>query len=341
MWLEEDFDRKLSDAWIGRLPGPECTEGAAAQLIEIADLIGAVDGTGADAFRRKVRVVEDVEVLGAELNLPAFGDQNVFGDLGIPVGGVGQTQDVLANIAEGAKDGGVVYPRQFGGLEGRRVEPTNAICGGATSGRAIRIDARDERSSIIADACAKKFRALENGDGTAASSGDYACDFIIAEEVMNQGAVAGQSGRLPNVRAGEHVGVVETRGAVVKGMAVWIVKRKGRIAGVKTGDALAKGKIVEAFRVRIVGQYSDAVRHALLSGHLQGMVAGIDIVDVRLDGCRKSVGLESAPLALALPWQDATVPPVASHTVRFARPTFVLPLQGTKDAGSVQGTPAL
>lgn len=89
MRLEENLQRELSDTWIARLSGPECTEGAAAQLIEIADLIGAIDGARADAFRSKVRVVEDIEVLGAELNLPALRDQYVFGQLGIPVGGVG------------------------------------------------------------------------------------------------------------------------------------------------------------------------------------------------------------------------------------------------------------
>src|SRR5207245_11246760 len=70
---EEDFHRQLSDAGIGGLARTERAEGSVAiQLVKGTDLVGAVDNTTAGTFRREVRMVEDVEVFGAKLELPAL-----------------------------------------------------------------------------------------------------------------------------------------------------------------------------------------------------------------------------------------------------------------------------
>ena len=74
-FLEYDFHRQLDDAWIPSLSCSESTEGRIAiEFVESADLVRAIYGSGTDAFRRKVRVVQDVKVLSPKLELPAFGD---------------------------------------------------------------------------------------------------------------------------------------------------------------------------------------------------------------------------------------------------------------------------
>src|ERR1700741_744864 len=97
---------------------------------------------------------------------------------------------------------------------------------------------------------------------------------------MNQRARTPETGRLPNVRAGKYMSVIETRRSVVKFVAVWIVQRKGRISRVKARNSFAKWEVVEALRVRIVREDRESVGHALLDGSLQRVVAGVDVVDI-------------------------------------------------------------
>jgi hypothetical protein len=117
VWLEEDFHRQLCDAGIPHLAGSECAEGVAADFVEGADLVGTIHGAGTNAFRRKVRVVEDVKVLGAQLKPPAFGDQEILGELHVPVDRVRQTENILTDIPKGAKDEGIVDAAHFGRLK--------------------------------------------------------------------------------------------------------------------------------------------------------------------------------------------------------------------------------
>ena len=68
--LEEEFHRQLGHARISGLSGPKGAEGGVVvELVEVADLIGAVHGSGTGALGREVGMVEDVEILGAELKL--------------------------------------------------------------------------------------------------------------------------------------------------------------------------------------------------------------------------------------------------------------------------------
>jgi hypothetical protein len=88
VWLEEDFYSQLGDAGIRRLSRPERAEGIAADFVERADLVSAVHGARAGALGSEVRVVKDIEILGAELNSPAFGDQNILRELHVPIEGM-------------------------------------------------------------------------------------------------------------------------------------------------------------------------------------------------------------------------------------------------------------
>src|SRR5271167_664853 len=64
VWLEEELDRHLSNARIGRLSCPERPKRVAAVFVEGRDVFRAVQGARADALGRKVRVVKNVEVFG-------------------------------------------------------------------------------------------------------------------------------------------------------------------------------------------------------------------------------------------------------------------------------------
>src|SRR4029077_10385750 len=85
---EEDFRRQLSDARITHLSGPKGAEcRIAIDFVEGADLVRAIYGACAGALWSEVRVVQDVEVFGANLELPALGEVEVLRDLDVPVRG--------------------------------------------------------------------------------------------------------------------------------------------------------------------------------------------------------------------------------------------------------------
>ena len=237
------------------MSGPERAEGVAADFVEGADLVGAVHSAGAGAFGSKVRVVQDVEVLGAKLDPPAFRDQNILGELYVPVDGMRQTENIFADVSKGSKNGWIIAAGSgrcapagdFGWLKGSWIEPADAVYGSAAGGRAIRTYAGDKRAAIISDASAGKLGPLKDGDGTAAGGGDNSTYFVVTKEVMDQRTVTSETGGLPNIRAGKHMSVIETRRAIVELVAVRIVQREGGVAGIKTGDAFAKRKVVQAF----------------------------------------------------------------------------------------------
>src|ERR1700757_3604845 len=83
---EQNFHRQLGDTWVSCLAGPECAEGRiVVQLVERADLICSVYGACADTLRSEVRMVQDVEVLAAELHSPALGYEEILRKLHIPI----------------------------------------------------------------------------------------------------------------------------------------------------------------------------------------------------------------------------------------------------------------
>src|SRR5467141_2368095 len=137
-WSEEDFRRQLSNARITRLSGPKGAKGAAIEFVEGGDLVSAIYSACADAFRRERRVVEDIEVFCPQLNSPALRDRDILRDLHIPVGGARQTENILADIAERAKNRRVVAAcsrrRTAGGdsgrLKGGPIEPADAVYSG-------------------------------------------------------------------------------------------------------------------------------------------------------------------------------------------------------------------
>jgi len=245
VWLEEDFYRQLCDAGIPHLAGSECAKGVAADFVKGADLVGTIHGAGTNAFRRKVRVIEHIEILYAELKPPAFGDQEILGELHVPVDGVRQAENILAEVSKRAIDGGIDGAAHFGRLKSGQVEPAHTVHRGATSRRAIRADTRNKGPPVIADASAGKFRALQHCDRAATGGGDDSAQFVVSEQVVDQRTVSAEVGRLPNVGAGKHMGVIKAGGAVVKLVTVWIVQRKCGVSGIKTGDTFAKRKVVE------------------------------------------------------------------------------------------------
>src|SRR5580704_4974047 len=105
LWvLEENLYRQLRDTRVASLPGAEGTKGGiAVQLVKGADLVGGVHGAGADAFGREVGMVQDIEVLGAELQPPAFRNQKILGELHVPIESPRQAKNVLADITESAE----------------------------------------------------------------------------------------------------------------------------------------------------------------------------------------------------------------------------------------------
>ena len=126
----------MSDAGIGGLARTERAEGSVAiQLVKGTDLVGAVDDTTAGTFRREVRMVEDVEVFGAKLELPALREVEVLGELDIPVGRLWEPKKVLPDVAERTKNHRVVAAcsrwrtpgGDFGRLKRSRIEPTDAL----------------------------------------------------------------------------------------------------------------------------------------------------------------------------------------------------------------------
>ncbi len=153
-FLEYQFHRQLNDAWIPSLSCSERTEGRIAiEFVESADLVCAIYGSGTDAFRRKVRVVEDVKVLSPKLELPAFGDGEVFGKLNIPVRCFGQTQCIFPYVPKGSENGRIVVPGHFCRLKGVGRKPAHACSGRTGAGAlAIRIGAGDESPAVPSNA---------------------------------------------------------------------------------------------------------------------------------------------------------------------------------------------
>ena len=75
-------------ARITHLSGPKGAEcRIAIDFVEGADLVRAIYGACAGALWSEVRVVQDVEVFGANLELPALGEVEVLRDLDVPVRG--------------------------------------------------------------------------------------------------------------------------------------------------------------------------------------------------------------------------------------------------------------
>ena len=102
---KQNLYRQLGDAWVAGLPRAEGAERRiVVEFVEGADLICTVHGSRADDFRSEVGMVENVEVLPAELNPQAFGHDEILGKLYIPIRGLGQTIRVFADVAEGAED---------------------------------------------------------------------------------------------------------------------------------------------------------------------------------------------------------------------------------------------
>src|SRR2546421_146568 len=140
---EEDFHRQLSDARVPGLSSPEGSKrGVAIELVESADLVRPVDNTTAGAFRREVRMVENVEVFGTKLEPPALREVEVLGELDIPVGSLREPKNVLTDVAERTKNRRVVAAcswgrtpgGDFGWLKRSRIKPTHASCGDTGAG---------------------------------------------------------------------------------------------------------------------------------------------------------------------------------------------------------------
>src|SRR5258708_30727277 len=123
---EDDLGRQLSNARLRGVPWPKGAKGrVAVELVERADLVRTVHRSGAGALRGEIRMVENVEVFNAELELYAFRGREVFGKLHVPIYGSWQPKDVLSNIAKGVDYGGMVCrlsARAKGG--GLRGEPS-------------------------------------------------------------------------------------------------------------------------------------------------------------------------------------------------------------------------
>ena len=126
---EHNLRGQLRDSRISCLP---CSEGAKGgvivQLVESADLVSAVHSPGAYALRPEDRMVQDVEVFASKLQLEAFGEAEGFGKLHVPTPNVRQAIGVLADIAEGPKDGRIVGSIQLRGLKRRRAHPAHTLC---------------------------------------------------------------------------------------------------------------------------------------------------------------------------------------------------------------------
>lgn len=256
----------MSDPRISRLPCSKSSEGVAADFVERTNLVGTVDCAGADTLRREARVIQDFEVFDSELKAPAFRDGIVLGKLHVPVGSVGKTKSILADIAKRTEnqrivDGlsRIVSIRNFGRLKSGRIEPAPAVYLRTACGRTVGTNTCDKRAPVISNPCAGEFATLQDGDPPAAPGGDDPAQLIVTEQMVNQGPGTLQAGRLPDIRAGEHVGVIETRRPVVKLVAVRNAQRKSRVAGVEAGDALTEGKVVKALGVGVVGQNGEAV----------------------------------------------------------------------------------
>ena len=140
---EEDFYRQLSDARVPDLSSPKgAKRSIAIELVKGADLVGAIYSTGADAFGREIGVVEDVEVFGAKLELPALREVEILGELDIPVGSLGEPKKVLPDVSERTKNRRVAAAcsrrrtpgGDFGRLKRSRIEPTDALGGDASAG---------------------------------------------------------------------------------------------------------------------------------------------------------------------------------------------------------------
>ncbi len=68
--------------------------------------------------RRKVWMVEDIEKIRAELQLPPFRERQILRDLHVPILRTWQAQGIFANIAERPEDNriiDIVYLRRFEG----------------------------------------------------------------------------------------------------------------------------------------------------------------------------------------------------------------------------------
>jgi hypothetical protein len=239
--LEKDFHRQLSNAGIARLSGPEGAEGVAAEFIKGTNLIGAIHSAGAGVLWGEIGMVQDVEVLRAKLESQSFGNEEVLGELYVPVSRVRQAKNILADISEGAKDRGIIAgccrrraPRgDLGRLKSRGIEPTHAADRRTARGGTISAYSGYQSPSIIANAGAGEFGALQNGDGTAARSRNDSTELVITEQMMNQRPRAPEAWGLPNIRTGKNMGVIKARRPIVKLMAVEIVERKGGVSGIE------------------------------------------------------------------------------------------------------------
>ena len=139
--LEEKFHCQLRHARVGGLSGTESAERrVAVDFVKGADLVRAVDGAGADALGREIRMVEDVEVFGAELQFEALREVEILGDLHIPVGSLREPQNVFADVAKCRKHAswsecGDAPSLDGGGChESIRSEPADAFGGDAGAG---------------------------------------------------------------------------------------------------------------------------------------------------------------------------------------------------------------
>ena len=124
--------RQLGDAWVAGLARPEGAERRiVVEFVEAADLICTVYGSRADALRSEVGMIQNIEVLPAELNPQAFCHDEILGKLYVPVRGLGQAIRVLADVAKGAEDGWIIgSTRRLGGLKSTWVQPLPG-CGDA------------------------------------------------------------------------------------------------------------------------------------------------------------------------------------------------------------------
>src|SRR4029077_3047113 len=98
-YLEKQFQSQLDNSWVRPLSSPERAERRVAiDFIERINRIGAIHRSCAIANRSEVRVVEDIEEIRAELQLPAFRKGNVLRKLHIPILRTRQAKSVFAYI---------------------------------------------------------------------------------------------------------------------------------------------------------------------------------------------------------------------------------------------------
>ena len=219
--LEIQLQRQLTNAWVRRLLNR--TECAGFDLLEVTQRSRVI---------HKVGAIEDVEELGAELESPPFREHEVLGCVHVPGISPGQTESVLAGVAESA-----VVPMACALLcEGGFVEPVHARLGiGASTDSGSGACAwrrRDRRPQSMwpgpGQCQCRKLLALQRRERTSGLGRNHSSQLPSAQDIAHKSVAARRRGQHPHVRGDEAMGVIEVGRAVVKLMAQRIVPGTGR-----------------------------------------------------------------------------------------------------------------